>query len=234
MLLLLCDTSGKNGFVALARAEDAEGAEPIDVIETDVIEEVPLAGGAFSAELVPQIAAMLARHGLGKHDIAAFVVISGPGSFTGLRVGLAAIKALAEILQKPIVPVSLLEAVALRSAATGTVMAALDAGRGEVYAGEYEVSAHAAQLIREQLLSKEEFLSTAAASKISTPDEVVAAIAQGAGIAVTLVKRPDAAVVAARGLARLRAGQTVSPEQLEANYIRHTAAEIFAKPPSGT
>jgi tRNA threonylcarbamoyladenosine biosynthesis protein TsaB len=240
MLLLLCDTSGKNGFVALARAEDAEGSKHIDVIESDVveievIEEVPLAGGTFSAELVPQIAALLARHGLGKHDIGAFVVISGPGSFTGLRVGLAAIKALAEILLKPIVPVSLLEAVALMSPASGKVMAALDAGRGEIYAGEYEVSVHAAQLVSERLLSKEEFLSTAATSKISTPDESVAAVASEAGLAVTLVKRPGVAAVAARGLARLLAGQTVSPEQLEANYIRRTDAEIFSKPaPSRT
>lgn len=229
MLLLLCDTSGKNGFVALARVEDAESSEHIDVIE-----EVPLAGGTFSAELVPQIAAMLDRHGVDKHDIAAFVVISGPGSFTGLRVGLAAIKALAEILLKPIVPVSLLEAVALISPAPGKVMAALDAGRGDIYAGEYEVTAHSAQFVREQLLSKQEFLSAAASLKISTPDEAVAAIARAAGFPVTLVKRPDAAAVAARGLARLRAGQTVSPEQLEANYIRRTDAEIFAKPPSRT
>jgi len=72
---------------------------------------VPLAGGAFSAQLVPQIAALLEKHGYSKHDLGAFAVASGPGSFTGLRVGLAAIKALAEALQKLIAAVSLLEAV---------------------------------------------------------------------------------------------------------------------------
>ena len=103
MLLLVTDTSGKNGTVALARAgeHDRHGVEAIEV--------VPLAGGMFSAQLVPQIAALLQKHGFIKSDLDGFVVVSGPGSFTGLRVGLAAVKALAEILQKPIVPVSLLE-----------------------------------------------------------------------------------------------------------------------------
>ena len=128
MLLLITDTSGKHGSVALARAS----ASPDEV---KVIESVPLAGGTFSAQLVPQIAALLARHGFSKTDIGAFIVVSGPGSFTGLRVGLAAIKALAEILHKPIVPVSLLEVVAVASRVSGKLLAVLDAGRGEVADG---------------------------------------------------------------------------------------------------
>src|SRR5271156_6108239 len=104
-LLLAVDTSGKNGSLALARAMPGQP-------EISVLEVVPLAGGAFSAELVPQIAALLQKHGHSKGDLGAFAVASGPGSSTGLRVGLAAIKALAEALQKPIVAISLLEAVA--------------------------------------------------------------------------------------------------------------------------
>ena len=88
MLLLVTDTSGKHGSVGLVRAADGTG-------DIQLIESVPLAGGTFSAQLVPQIAGLLGKHGLSKHDVDAFVVISGPGSFTGLRVGLAAIKALA-------------------------------------------------------------------------------------------------------------------------------------------
>ena len=87
-----------------------------------VIEVVPLAGGTFSAQLVPQIADLLERHGLQKRDIEAFAVVSGPGSFTGLRVGLAVIKALAEVLDKPIAAVSLLEAIAISTNRKGRVM----------------------------------------------------------------------------------------------------------------
>jgi len=86
MLLLAADTSGKHGTIALAQCA-AEGC--------DVVEVVPLEGGTFSAQLVPQIAALLAKHGFNKTDIGGFAVASGPGSFTGVRVGLAAIKALA-------------------------------------------------------------------------------------------------------------------------------------------
>src|ERR1700745_3689287 len=105
MILLAVETSGKDGSIAVARA--SENAR--ETSELTILEVVPLEGGTFSAQLVPQIASLLAKHGLSKNDIAAFAVASGPGSFTGLRVGLAAIKALAEGLAKPIAGVLLLE-----------------------------------------------------------------------------------------------------------------------------
>ena len=94
MLLLAIDTSGKYGSLALARA----GEPTADGGDFEVIEIAPLAGGTFSAQLIPQIAELLSRNGFDKSAIGAFVVASGPGSFTGLRIGLAAVKALAEVL----------------------------------------------------------------------------------------------------------------------------------------
>src|ERR1035438_7013804 len=111
-LVLAVDTSGKNGSVALARGVTG-GIDRLDVARLD--------GGAFSAQLVPQIALLLEKHKYTKSDLGALVVASGPGSFTGLRVGLAAIKALGEALQKPIVAVSLLEAVAWSSPSRGRI-----------------------------------------------------------------------------------------------------------------
>jgi tRNA threonylcarbamoyladenosine biosynthesis protein TsaB len=225
MLLLVTDTSGKHGSVALARAGST--AEEIEVIEA-----VPLTGGTFSAQLVPQVAALLSKHGFSKTDIGAFVLVSGPGSFTGLRVGLAAIKALAEILQKPIVPVSLLEVVALASSAQGKILSALDAGRGEIYVGAYELTPNHAILCSEQLLSKDEFILRARQTKVATPDNSMAENLRNAGIEIIPVAPPDSKMIARLGWQKLQVGKTVSPEQLDANYIRRSDAEIFAKPGS--
>jgi len=225
MLLLVTDTSGKHGSVALARADSS----PSNAVE--IIEEVPLVGGTFSAQLVPQIAALLAQHGFRKADIDAFVVVSGPGSFTGLRVGLAAIKALAEILRKPIVPVSLLEVVAIASRATGRVLAVLDAGRGEIYAAEYEIADDSARLLREQMLAQAELVSMAKDLVMATPDATLAGMLPDRAIQVPLL---GAQMIASLGWRKLQAGETVTPEQLEANYIRRSDAEIFAKPASSS
>jgi tRNA threonylcarbamoyladenosine biosynthesis protein TsaB len=227
MLLLVTDTSGKNGSVALARSGEP-GPHGTDS-RGDVIEVVPLAGGMFSAQLVPQIAALLTRHSFSKTDIDAFVVVSGPGSFTGLRVGLAAIKALGEILKKPIVPVSLLEVVATATRTQGKVVAVLDGGRGEVFFGAYEIIGESAHVLREELLSKADFLSVAKVSIVATPEPILAASAREAGLSVVAVEFPTAAIIAKFGWKKLQAGATVSPEQLEANYMRRSDAEIFVK-----
>jgi len=227
MLLLVTDTSGKRGSVGLVRA--GETSKSIDVIE-----EVPLSGGTFSAQLVPQIAGLLEKHEFTKADIGAFIVVSGPGSFTGLRVGLAAIKALAEILDKPIAPVSLLEAVALNQDGSGRIFTALDAGRGEVYVGEYEVNSNSIRMLHEKLLPKDEFRDLAREAAVATPDAVIAEWLRAAGHTVSSVDRPNAATIATLGWTKLQAGQAVAPDQLEANYIRRSDAEIFAKPASGS
>src|ERR1700724_2918410 len=214
MLLLATDTSGKNGSIALARLTSGQS-------EVGVLEVVPLAGGAFSAQLVPQIAALLEKHGYRKTDLGAFAVVSGPGSFTGLRVGLAAIKALAEALQKPIAAISLLEAVASsstrRGAARGRVLAVLDAGRGDVYVGDYEldpqVHTHSERLLmREECIAEARGDGTRGAEAthktIVTPDAVLAAMVQAAGSRVELIEYPNAGVIARLGWERLQRGQT--------------------------
>lgn len=220
MLLLSTDTSGRNGSIALAQCGPGDACE--------VLEVVPLEGGAFSAQLVPQVAALLSRHGFTKDQLDAFAVASGPGSFTGLRVGLAAIKALAEVLHKPIAAVSLLEAVAMAAGVKGSVIATLDAGRSEVYVGEYKV-AEKTSPISQRLLSANELASTAAGRVIVTPDKNLADAARAAGLTVEQIPRPDSGAIARLGWQKILAGETLSPEALEANYIRRSD-EIFAKP----
>lgn len=221
MLLLAIDTSGKYGSITLARCE-AENCNSVEV--------VPLLGGTFSAQLVPQIAALLTKHGFSKHEIGGFAVATGPGSFTGLRVGLAAVKALAEVLQQPIAGVSLLEAVASANSTTGSVLSLIDAGRGEAFAGTYDIGPDRhIRMIREQLIKIDD-LKPDERQHIITPDQSLAEFLRRKGIEIEFIERPRTDVVARLGWRKIQARDTVLPEQLEANYIRQSDAEIFSKP----
>ena len=222
MLIVAIDTSGKSGGVTLA-----EG----DQDSFRVLESAPISGGTFSAQLVPTLASLLDRHGALPRDIAGFAAASGPGSFTGLRVGLAAIKGLAEVLKKPIVTVSVLEALAVSSGEQGRVAAALDAGRGEVFFGLYELSDGEARKLREELLLRDDFvglLQRENSRSVVTSDPNIVKILQPAGIQAKQMSLPGSDAVARIGLMKLLKGETISVEELDANYLRRSDAEIFS------
>src|SRR5947209_9411854 len=129
MLILAIDTSGKNGGITLYRHHST------------LLHNVTLEGGTYSAQLVPQLEALLKENQLSARDLEGLAVVNGPGSFTGLRVGLGTVKGLVEALNIPVATVSALEIVASAEGQGGAVLAALDAGRREAYAGEYEYPA---------------------------------------------------------------------------------------------
>ena len=231
MLILAIDTSGPSGGITLAEAD----AGPFRVIESAAI-----AGGTFSAQLVPTLATLLKKHGYGVKDLGGFAAASGPGSFTGLRVGLSAIKGLAETLRKPIATVSVLEALASLADRDGKIAAAMDAGRKEVFLGVYqkngdsagEKSDDALLQQREELLTQQDFLATLGTERpavIVTSDAALAELAAVSHSAVAVVTRPGSEVIARLGAGKLLAGETVSVEALDANYLRRSDAEIFFK-----
>src|SRR5208337_2773565 len=174
MLVVAIDTSGRKGSIALCRGDN----ENLQVLQLTSLE-----GGTYSAQLMPRIAEMLQGNRLSKTDVDGFVVVSGPGSFTGLRVGLATVKGLCEVLQKPMATISMLEAVALIDGRAGqTVTAILDAGRGEIYVGEYQVSAERARVVREYIAKLNSFTAEGAGfgGQLLTPDPKVAEALQAA------------------------------------------------------
>jgi len=223
MLILAIDTSGQSGGITLAEAN----AGSFHVVETAAI-----AGGTFSAQLIPTLAALLKKHGYGVKDLDGFAAASGPGSFTGLRVGLSAIKGLAETLHKPIATVSVLEALASLADRDGKIAAAMDAGRKEVFLGLYEKSAGELSRQREELLTQQDFLATLSTERpavIITGDSALAELAAASHSAVVVVTSPGSEVVVRIGARKLLAGETVSVEALDANYLRRSDAEIFFK-----
>ncbi len=121
LLVLGVDTCGPSGSVALARLEGALAS---------ILGQKELEGRSYSATLVAAVGTLLEEHRVKLADVGAIVVVSGPGSFTGVRVGLSAVKGLAEPGQIPVVAVSRL---AVLAAKAGVMTAALDAHRHEVF-----------------------------------------------------------------------------------------------------
>ena len=224
MLIIAIDTSGRKGSVALCRGSDNS---------FEVLQLTTLEGGTYSAQLMPVISDVLAQQHLDKTKLDGFVVVSGPGSFTGLRVGLATVKGLCEVLQKPLAVVSMLEAVALTYGQPGeTATAVLDAGRGEVYVGEYRVSAGSAAIVREYIAKMDELVedSRAVSGDLVTPDANVAERLRAAKMNVRLVDRLQAGQIGRIGLRKLLLADVADPATIDVNYIRRSDAEIFSAP----
>ncbi len=222
MLIVAIDTSGRQGSVALCRGD----RESFEVLQITALE-----GGTYSAQLMPVISNLLVQNGVAKRNVDGFVVVSGPGSFTGLRVGLATVKGLCEALGKPLATVSMLEAVALAHGKPGIVTAVLDAGRGEIYVGEFQVKAGGAKLTREYFVPAADFAAQRqSAGDIVTSDPKVAEALLDGYAGVRLVQPVHADEIGRIGLRKLLAGETVDVATVDVNYIRRSDAEIFSAP----
>ena len=224
MLLIAIDTSGRKGSVTLCRG-DADSFEAVQL--------TPLEGGTYSARLIPAISSLLQQNGFDKKDVDGFVVVSGPGSFTGLRVGLATVKGLCEVLQKPLATLSMLEAVAVTNGpAKETVSTVLDAGRGEVYVGEYRLASGSASLEREYIVKMAEFAGQAGrlGGELLTPDASVAEFLQSANVRIRQVTPVQADQIGRIGLRKLLAGAVADVASVDVNYIRRSDAEMFSTP----
>jgi len=207
-MLLGIDTCGSTGTIALAQREDKR----ITVIGT-----AELAAKTYAALLVPRLQELLETQHVGLRQIEAIVIVNGPGSFTGVRVGLSAAKGLAEALGTPVIAVSRLRMLAQKAE---TTYAALDAGRGEFYFGDYTDGHH------EALMSVEELRAAASVSELAICEEK----AEAAFPDAQMVDQPTAADALAVALPRLLAKEFDDLAALDGNYLRRSDAELFARP----
>jgi len=212
MLLLAIDTSGRQGGVTLARSTDA----------LKILESAPIRGGTFSSELIPQISDLLNKHGYTPLQLEGLAATTGPGSFTGLRVGLTAVKGLAEVLRIPIAALTSLELLLAAADMEDDGIGVLDAGRGEVYAALQTNGK------REELLLS---ASEAAAMAQSRNLRLITADANTAAkfADARLINYCSSEIAARIGLRKLQAGDTIDVLALDANYIRKSEAEYIQK-----
>jgi tRNA threonylcarbamoyladenosine biosynthesis protein TsaB len=213
--VLAFDTCGETGTVALADLEN-------DATAVTCVSQTELGGRAASAELMPAIDAMLRKAGVDLRALQALLVVNGPGSFTGIRVGLSTAKGLAHAAGIPVVAISRLAVLASLDDARQDVLALLDAGRNEFYARRAE---------REWLASFEEIAAVAEAGTrlIVAESRLVDRLAAWKPAHVGPL---DACVATRAALARLRSGASDDLATLDANYLRRSDAELFARPVS--
>jgi tRNA threonylcarbamoyladenosine biosynthesis protein TsaB len=215
MRVLLINTAGDEGSVALA---DTELAQRVVAMEVQP-------GRSSSERLVPAVRRLMELHGWRLSELSAVAVVHGPGSFTGVRVGVSAAKGLSEAGGVPLIAVSRL---ALLAACVdgqgGPVHAVLDAGRGEFYYGEYV----GRRCVREALLSGQDVLAAAGDGTVVVCQVKVAEALSGLG--PRMVDEPSAPDALPFALERIAARDFDDAATLDANYLRRTDAEIFAKP----
>lgn len=215
MRLLMINTASSEGSVALA---DTEVSPAIIAMEM-------LPGRSSLERLVPAVRRLMETRGWRLGELAAVVVVHGPGSFTGVRVGLSAAKGLSEAGRVPLVAVSRLALLANCVDGGGeAVHAVLDAGRGEFYYGEYA----GRRCLREALMREEDLRVAVAGARVVICEAKVAAAL--VGLEVRLMEEPSAADVLPQALERIEAGDFDDAATVDANYLRRSDAEIFAKP----
>lgn len=231
MLLLALDTCDSNGSVAVLRDETV-----LDFATHNSDEE-------YSSWLIPAVERTLKNARTALKNLDFFAVASGPGSFTGVRVGLTTVKAWAEVYCRPIAAVSRLEALAgLASGQSPYVAAVTDAHRNQVFGAVYRRRGDALELSGEEMvIAPEKFLvcarEAAGAERIdwisTQPNCITGTSAWKArhdlGDTVQHCTEPLAPALGRLGYRRALQKRLTDALQLDANYIRRSDAEILWK-----
>lgn len=207
MRVMGIDTCGAEGSVVLAEVTEQC---------VTVLAERRLAGRTYSAELMPVIRAMLEAGGMGVADMDAMVVVRGPGSFTGVRVGLSTVKGLAQAAGVAVIGVSRLQVLAQKA---GSRAAVLDAGRGEMYFGM------AGDGAGETLMKPAEIVERVEAHEIACCEKKTAEGLPGARV----VDAPTAEDAVRYAEERILRREFDDLAGMDAHYLRRSEAEIVAE-----
>ena len=223
-LILAVETATLAGSIAIAR-----GAEIVGGFNGDP-------GISHSNTLLADLDRLLDKTNVKLADVDLFAVAAGPGSFTGLRIGIATVKALAATLGRPCAAIPTLQSVALGGGASDATVALLPAGRGEVFAQLFAVSDDGVVTARDEpahiaprkMIDKYGSLTRL----LWCGDGAIAQrelIESARGVKEWRIAAPVenlAQHVAALALASFRQDQLVAPDALQAIYVRPSDAEL--------
>jgi tRNA threonylcarbamoyladenosine biosynthesis protein TsaB len=197
----------------------------------------------YSSWLLPAVGRVLQGSGLKMANVDGYAVTAGPGSFTGVRVGLTTAKAWAEVYGKRISAVSRLEAIGMQGVLESSYVAAfVDAHRGQVFGAIFRRKGKVLQRLGEEMvISPGKFIETAGEL---AKGESISWVSIDAGVLISeenwkaREKRGEqvesvscvlAPAIGRIGSRELAAGRFTDALSLDANYVRRSDAEIFWK-----
>ena len=217
-LILSIDTTHEFGSISL-------------LVGSEVIEELPLhAADGFGQLLFGHLDRLLEKHGRQVNEVACFAAASGPGSFTGVRIGLACVKGLAEAAERKVVTISNLEAMA-RFGSAGQRAVIMDARRGEIYGALYGPAGRTihgpvvtcfADWLASLPVGDVEFIATDFAPFLPALQGTRFRDAR-----LTTAPRALAAAIGQIAYHRVRAGFARDPADIDADYVRRSDAELL-------
>jgi tRNA threonylcarbamoyladenosine biosynthesis protein TsaB len=222
MITLALDTSTPTGGCAVLCGDDVLADMPGDAART------------HAARLPGDLMALLEHAGLALRQVDLFAVATGPGSFTGLRVGIATMQGLAVAGHRPLVGVSVLEALARVAAGDGDagvrVATWVDAWRGEVYAALYdgirEVEGPTVErpdaILARHRGTRTLFIGDGAAAH----RDVITQAMGSYGVLPTVVQPPLAGIIGRLARLETASGRRHGPADIEPLYVRRPDAEL--------
>lgn len=222
-LILAIETATRAGSVAVVR-----GRELIESVSGNADE-------SHSISLLEMIEDVLERSGAGLSDLDLFAAANGPGSFTGLRIGLATIKAFAICMNKKCAAVSTLAAIAHAAGNSEHTIALLPAGRGELFAQSFKVADFGVRALDEAAhltpcAVLERYVDVRRATLAGEGAYAYAEVFDSSTRLWVLAPRSElAASVAHLAFDDYRRGELLGAEEIQASYVRPSDAESNEK-----
>jgi tRNA threonylcarbamoyladenosine biosynthesis protein TsaB len=231
VIVLAIDTCDSRGSVAVLR-----DGSVLQIVVHDSAED-------YSSWLLPAAGRALKASGVELGSVDGYAVAAGPGSFTGVRVGLTTVKAWGEVYGKRIAAVSRLEAIAMQGALGSSHVAAfVDAQRGQVFGVVFQRKGEGLERVGEEMvIPPGEFIDTAtelakggSISWVSIDPVLLASeenwkAREARGEQVERLSSVLAPAIGRIGMRELTAGRFKDALSLDANYVRRSDAEIFWK-----
>ena len=220
----------------LALETATEACSVAVLVDGELRERFDIAPRRHAELALPWAEALLADAGVAKSQLDAIAVGRGPGAFTGVRLAIALAQGIALALDRPLLPVSTLAALAMRAPGEGDVLSAIDARMGEIYAATFRREGGCV------VASSDEVVVAPAAyglpegkrwqgvgTGFAAADGALQGRLHGRLASVDAAALPHAADVARLGALAFARGETVAPERIEPAYLRNNVALTIAE-----